>query len=252
MSAANKADVQLRLTTEERDLLVRLLARELGDTRVELHHTHFSPEFRGEVKEEEAILRDLLNKLHPSTGPQPGDVAPPPGSCPDFECGDLSPHSKRTAPALPAARTAVGPFFLRPPFPNLAAKKTWEDLGCLSVFPGEVKTVRTHRGPPPKEFAMFARTLRTLIATLAVAVPLGAPAASRACDPPCCSYKTVVCYKRVVCYKTCYVPYTQTYTAYDDCGCPYTATRTCYREVTVPYTRLVAYKCCVPDDGSDN
>jgi hypothetical protein len=57
------SDMQVQLTIQERNLLIRILNRELGDTRVELHRTHFSPEFRGEVKEEEAMLRQLLGKL---------------------------------------------------------------------------------------------------------------------------------------------------------------------------------------------
>ena len=55
--------LQISLSAEERGLLVRLLQTELGETRVELHHTHFSPEYRSEVKAEEALLRALLGKL---------------------------------------------------------------------------------------------------------------------------------------------------------------------------------------------
>ncbi len=65
------SDTQLTLTADERLLLVRLLSKELGDTRVELHHTHFSPEFRGEVKSEEAMLRDLLARLQSTQTAQP-------------------------------------------------------------------------------------------------------------------------------------------------------------------------------------
>jgi hypothetical protein len=56
-------EVSLTLTAEERNLLLQLLFKELGETRVELHHTHFSPDFRGEVKAEEGMLRGLLGKL---------------------------------------------------------------------------------------------------------------------------------------------------------------------------------------------
>jgi hypothetical protein len=65
------SEMQLQLTTEEKNLLVRLLVKELGDTRVELHHTHFSPEFRGEVKQEEVVLRNLLGKLQQAGGTPP-------------------------------------------------------------------------------------------------------------------------------------------------------------------------------------
>ncbi len=51
------------LSADERSLLVRLLETALGDTRVELHHTHYSPEFREQVKREEGVIRSLLEKL---------------------------------------------------------------------------------------------------------------------------------------------------------------------------------------------
>ncbi len=57
------ADIPLTLTSNERDLIVRLLDRELGDTRSELHRTHYSPEFREDVQREEKLLRELLDKL---------------------------------------------------------------------------------------------------------------------------------------------------------------------------------------------
>jgi hypothetical protein len=66
-------ELQLSLTVEERGLLIRLLNTELGDTRVELRHTDFSPDYRGEVKKEEELLRSLLQKLgapQPSAGPR--------------------------------------------------------------------------------------------------------------------------------------------------------------------------------------
>jgi hypothetical protein len=56
-------DVPLTLTANERDLIVRLLDHELGDTRSELHRTHFSPDFRDDVEREEKLLRQLLDKL---------------------------------------------------------------------------------------------------------------------------------------------------------------------------------------------
>jgi hypothetical protein len=57
------ADTPLMLTAEEQKLLVGVLRAALGDTRVELHHTHFSPEFRSEVQREDKLLRGLLAKL---------------------------------------------------------------------------------------------------------------------------------------------------------------------------------------------
>jgi hypothetical protein len=57
------AVVNLSLTPEERALLVRLLEIALGETRVELRHTHYSPAFREEVKHEEDLIRDLLQKV---------------------------------------------------------------------------------------------------------------------------------------------------------------------------------------------
>jgi hypothetical protein len=55
-------DNSITLTANERDLLVRLLDRELGDTRSEFRRTH-TPEFREDVEREEKLLRQLLDKL---------------------------------------------------------------------------------------------------------------------------------------------------------------------------------------------
>jgi hypothetical protein len=57
------APTNLSLTAEERALLTRLLDLALRDTRVEVHRTHFSPEFREQVKAEESLLRGLLAKV---------------------------------------------------------------------------------------------------------------------------------------------------------------------------------------------
>jgi hypothetical protein len=57
------AEIHLTLSPIERDLIVRLLDRELGDTRSEFHRTHYSPEFREDVGREEKLLRELLDKL---------------------------------------------------------------------------------------------------------------------------------------------------------------------------------------------
>lgn len=57
------ADVTVTLTLEERTLLQHLLETALGETRVEVHHTHYSPEFRDKLKRDEALLRTLLAKV---------------------------------------------------------------------------------------------------------------------------------------------------------------------------------------------
>jgi hypothetical protein len=57
------AEFNLPLTAEERIVLFRILDTALRETRVEVHHTHFSPEFREQVKAEEVLLRGLLAKL---------------------------------------------------------------------------------------------------------------------------------------------------------------------------------------------
>jgi len=53
----------ISLSQDELALLMRMLETALGETRVELHHTHFSPAFRQEVKEEAELLRGLLERL---------------------------------------------------------------------------------------------------------------------------------------------------------------------------------------------
>lgn len=56
-------DSSIILTPNERDLVVRLLDRELADTRSEFRRTDSSPEFREDVGREEKLLRELLDKL---------------------------------------------------------------------------------------------------------------------------------------------------------------------------------------------
>jgi hypothetical protein len=51
------------LNEQEITLLRQMVETALGETRVELHHTHFTPEFRDRVKQEEAMLRGILDKL---------------------------------------------------------------------------------------------------------------------------------------------------------------------------------------------
>ncbi len=65
MSAETRDPIigQLAIDAEERAELLTLLERELGETRVEAHHTH-TPKFREGVLHEEAVLRRLLEKLH--------------------------------------------------------------------------------------------------------------------------------------------------------------------------------------------
>jgi hypothetical protein len=54
---------ELVLTDDERALLVDMLKAALTDTRVEVHHTHGSPQYRDQVKRREDVIRDLLAKL---------------------------------------------------------------------------------------------------------------------------------------------------------------------------------------------
>jgi hypothetical protein len=52
----------LTLSEEERNLLLELLETDLGETRVEVHHTQ-TPGFRERVKHREVILRALIEKF---------------------------------------------------------------------------------------------------------------------------------------------------------------------------------------------
>jgi hypothetical protein len=60
------AEFTLTLNEQERAVLERLLNQSLGDTRVEVHHTH-TPGYREEVLREENLIRGLLAKVR-----QPG------------------------------------------------------------------------------------------------------------------------------------------------------------------------------------
>lgn len=60
-------DLNLPLTMEERDLLLNLLNRELGDARVEERDTDLSYESQQRVKLQETVLRGLLEKLNTVT-----------------------------------------------------------------------------------------------------------------------------------------------------------------------------------------
>ena len=55
-------DINLSLTTEERDELVKVLDRYLSDTRVEVRRTR-TPEYHADLQHEEDVLRALLAKL---------------------------------------------------------------------------------------------------------------------------------------------------------------------------------------------
>lgn len=61
-------EITVILNEDERAELLRILNRELGDVRVEVHRTH-SPEFREFVKTEEGILRRLSEKLRQAAAP---------------------------------------------------------------------------------------------------------------------------------------------------------------------------------------
>ena len=62
-------DFTLILNEQERAELTRMLEQALGDTRVEVHRTHFSPEYRATVQQEEGVIRGLLDKLRKSPVP---------------------------------------------------------------------------------------------------------------------------------------------------------------------------------------
>jgi|GEM_PF-2077408 hypothetical protein len=72
-----------------------------------------------------------------------------------------------------------------------------------------------------------------VVAALLALGTLGGTSAVRACDGPCCEYKTVVC------YETHLAPYTKTVVRYDDYGCPYKAEVTVYHKVRVAVPKLV-------------
>jgi hypothetical protein len=55
--------MNLELTPEEQAIMTRLLEAALGETRVEIHRTHYSPSFRDELKRDEGTIRGLLDKV---------------------------------------------------------------------------------------------------------------------------------------------------------------------------------------------
>ena len=63
-------EFNLPINDSERAQLLRVLKNSLGETRVEVHHTH-TPGYRESVKHEEDVIRGLLQKLENG----PTDVA---------------------------------------------------------------------------------------------------------------------------------------------------------------------------------
>jgi hypothetical protein len=56
------AEFNLVINEKERNELLRLLKSSLGETRVEVHRTH-TPGYREDVKQEEQVIRNLLEKV---------------------------------------------------------------------------------------------------------------------------------------------------------------------------------------------
>jgi len=56
------ADIQITLSSDEKQYLLRTLQTAIGESRVEVHRTH-TPDFRERVLDEEKLLRGLLAKL---------------------------------------------------------------------------------------------------------------------------------------------------------------------------------------------
>ena len=56
------AEFNLVLNEQERAELLRILKNYLGETRVEVHHTH-TPAYRENVQREENVIRGLLERL---------------------------------------------------------------------------------------------------------------------------------------------------------------------------------------------
>jgi hypothetical protein len=57
------SEVQIPLTSEERDLLTRMLNQALRDKRVEIHRTEFSKDFREGLEHEEQLMQGMLDRL---------------------------------------------------------------------------------------------------------------------------------------------------------------------------------------------
>jgi hypothetical protein len=59
------SEVQVLLSTEERDLLLRLLETALGDPRAGPGRPDLPPEVRNQPGEDEGLMRGLVEKLRP-------------------------------------------------------------------------------------------------------------------------------------------------------------------------------------------
>jgi hypothetical protein len=57
------AEFNLVLSEREKQYLEGMLKSALGETRVEAHRTHYSPEYRQQVLGEEELVRQLLAKV---------------------------------------------------------------------------------------------------------------------------------------------------------------------------------------------
>jgi hypothetical protein len=63
--------INVDLTPDERDLLVRILEDALGEDRTKLHRSRISSKLRAQLEVEDAELRQILEKLmeaHPELG----------------------------------------------------------------------------------------------------------------------------------------------------------------------------------------
>jgi hypothetical protein len=64
----SRSMIQLTLTPDERDLLVRMLNEALKAKRVEVHRSEFSRDFRHQLEAEETRIQGLLAKLAQESG----------------------------------------------------------------------------------------------------------------------------------------------------------------------------------------
>jgi hypothetical protein len=55
-------DVNLTITEKEFELLVRMLEAAWTEKRSEVHHAHFSPQFREGLKQEEDVLSNCWRR----------------------------------------------------------------------------------------------------------------------------------------------------------------------------------------------
>ncbi len=57
------SEVHVVISSDERDLLVRMLETAINEKRVVVHRTEFSRDFRHEIEAEEAQMEGLLGRL---------------------------------------------------------------------------------------------------------------------------------------------------------------------------------------------